>query len=133
LPERSVAALEQAPIWLGATLFHREPMPSRVERSAWGTHMRRSFSFFPGAISLTRSIEGLEAKKPERRRPVKAACRRNIGSSRSAKSAQKSVSKIRNSMPIEAQESVTSICVRGTAPSLDRQLFVRLIGGSRNI
>ena len=40
LPDRSIAALEQAAIWPRGTLFHREPMPSRVERSAWGTRQR---------------------------------------------------------------------------------------------
>ena len=40
LPERSIAALEQAAIWPKGALFHREPMPSRLERSAWGMHKR---------------------------------------------------------------------------------------------
>jgi hypothetical protein len=40
LPERSVAALEQAAIWPRGTVFHREPMPTRVERSAWRTRMQ---------------------------------------------------------------------------------------------
>jgi hypothetical protein len=40
LPERSIAALEQATIWPRGVLFHREPMPSRLERSAWGMHKR---------------------------------------------------------------------------------------------
>lgn len=40
LPERSIAALEQAAIWPKGALFHREPMPSRLERSAWGTQKR---------------------------------------------------------------------------------------------
>ncbi len=42
LPERSIAALEQAAIWPKGVLFHREPMPSRVQRSAWGTHKRNA-------------------------------------------------------------------------------------------
>jgi hypothetical protein len=40
LPERSIAALEQTAIWPTGALFHREPMPSRVERSAWGMRKR---------------------------------------------------------------------------------------------
>lgn len=40
LPERSVAALEQAMIWPKGARFHREPMPPRVERSAWGARKR---------------------------------------------------------------------------------------------
>jgi hypothetical protein len=39
LPERSVAALEQAPIWPKGTLFHREPMPYSG-RDAWGKRKR---------------------------------------------------------------------------------------------
>ncbi|MGH7120830.1 MAG: hypothetical protein ACREFP_17900 [Acetobacteraceae bacterium] len=42
LPERSIAALEQATIWPSGALFHREPMPPRVERSAWGTRKRNA-------------------------------------------------------------------------------------------
>jgi hypothetical protein len=41
LPERSIATLKRATIWPKGTLFHREPMPSRMERSAWGTRQRR--------------------------------------------------------------------------------------------
>ena len=40
LPERSIAALERALIWPEGTLFHREPMPPRAERSAWGARCR---------------------------------------------------------------------------------------------
>jgi len=40
LPERSVAALEQTAIWPKGTLFHREPMPSRLLRAAWGERKR---------------------------------------------------------------------------------------------
>jgi hypothetical protein len=40
LPERSIAALERAAIWPTGALFHREPMPPRGERSAWGTRKR---------------------------------------------------------------------------------------------
>jgi hypothetical protein len=40
LPERSVAALEHAAIWPNGTLFHREPMPSPLQRNAWGEHKR---------------------------------------------------------------------------------------------
>jgi hypothetical protein len=40
LAERSIAALEQASIWPAGALFHREPMPPRVERSAWGMRKR---------------------------------------------------------------------------------------------
>jgi hypothetical protein len=42
LPERSLAALERAAIWPEGALFHREPMPSRLERSAWGMQKRRA-------------------------------------------------------------------------------------------
>ena len=34
LPERSIAALERAMIWPSGALFHRDPMPPRVERGA---------------------------------------------------------------------------------------------------
>jgi hypothetical protein len=40
LPERSVAALERAMIWPEGVLFHRESMPPRAGRSAWGTRKR---------------------------------------------------------------------------------------------
>jgi hypothetical protein len=40
LPERSIAALEQAVIWPKGALFHHEPMPPRAERSAWGARKR---------------------------------------------------------------------------------------------
>jgi hypothetical protein len=40
LPERSIAALEQAAIWPTGTLFHREPMPPKAGRSAWGAGKR---------------------------------------------------------------------------------------------
>lgn len=40
LPERSVAALEQSAIWPAGALFHREPVPPRVERVAWGMRKR---------------------------------------------------------------------------------------------
>lgn len=44
LPERSIAALERAAIWPKGALFHREPMPSRLERSAWGTQKRSALN-----------------------------------------------------------------------------------------
>lgn len=40
LPERSVAALERAMIWPEGVLFHRESMPLRAGRSAWGIRKR---------------------------------------------------------------------------------------------
>jgi hypothetical protein len=40
LPERSIAALERTEIWPKGVLFHREPMPSRAGRSAWGARKR---------------------------------------------------------------------------------------------
>lgn len=40
LPERSIAALERAPIWPRGTLFHREPVPSGTERAAWSLRMQ---------------------------------------------------------------------------------------------
>jgi hypothetical protein len=39
LPERSIAALERASIWPKGTLFYRERMPSRFQRSAWVMQM----------------------------------------------------------------------------------------------
>jgi hypothetical protein len=39
LSERSIAALERATIWPNATVFHREPVPSRLLRSAWRMQM----------------------------------------------------------------------------------------------
>jgi hypothetical protein len=42
LPERSIAALEQAAIWRKKPLFHRDPMPTRAERSVWGTRKRNA-------------------------------------------------------------------------------------------
>ncbi|MEI2386164.1 hypothetical protein [Breoghania sp. JC706] len=42
LPERSVAALEQAMIWPEGTLFHREPVPPRLERHVWGMRKRHA-------------------------------------------------------------------------------------------
>jgi hypothetical protein len=40
LLERSVAGLERAMIWPEGALFHREPMPPRAGRSAWGIRKR---------------------------------------------------------------------------------------------
>jgi hypothetical protein len=40
LSERSIAALERATIWPEATVFHGEPVPSRLLRSAWKLRMR---------------------------------------------------------------------------------------------
>ncbi len=40
LPERSIAALERAMIWPSGAPFHRDPMPPRVERGAWGARKR---------------------------------------------------------------------------------------------
>jgi hypothetical protein len=40
LPSRSIEALERALIWPKGVLFHREPVPPRAERSAWGTRKR---------------------------------------------------------------------------------------------
>lgn len=44
LPERSVVALEQANIWPTGSLFHREPMPSRAERSTWNESLRATLN-----------------------------------------------------------------------------------------
>lgn len=44
LPERSVAALEQAAIWPTGALFHREPIPPRGERNAWGMRKRSALN-----------------------------------------------------------------------------------------
>lgn len=40
LPERSIAALEGADIWPKGVLFHREPMPARLDRTEWGARQR---------------------------------------------------------------------------------------------
>ena len=40
LASRDIASLERAAIWPAGTLFHREPMPPRAERSAWGARKR---------------------------------------------------------------------------------------------
>jgi hypothetical protein len=40
LPERSIAALERAAIWPKGILFHREPMPSRLQRPTWSKQVR---------------------------------------------------------------------------------------------
>jgi hypothetical protein len=44
LPERSIAALERAPIWREGTLFHSEPVPSRFERAAWRLRMQTALT-----------------------------------------------------------------------------------------
>lgn len=40
LSERSVAALERAAIWPKSVLFHRKPVPSGLNRHAWGLDKR---------------------------------------------------------------------------------------------
>jgi hypothetical protein len=40
LPERTIAALEDAMIWPRGTLFHRDPMPLRADRGAWAARKR---------------------------------------------------------------------------------------------
>jgi hypothetical protein len=40
LPSRSIEALQRAAIWPKGVLFHREPVPPRVARSAWGARKR---------------------------------------------------------------------------------------------
>lgn len=42
LAGRSIAHLEGAAIWPPGTLFHREPIPSRVARDAWAIEKRRA-------------------------------------------------------------------------------------------
>ena len=42
LAERSIDALERAAIWPEGTIFHREPMPPRTDRNAWGTRKRNA-------------------------------------------------------------------------------------------
>ncbi len=44
LPERSIAALERAPIWPRGTLFHREPMPARASRVSWAIQKRAALA-----------------------------------------------------------------------------------------
>lgn len=41
LAERSVSALETAKIWPKGTLFHRDPVPPRTARLAWGIRKRK--------------------------------------------------------------------------------------------
>ncbi|MFD2262635.1 hypothetical protein ACFSM5_07025 [Lacibacterium aquatile] len=40
LPERTVAALEQAPIWPQGIAFHREPIPTSAGRANWSAQKR---------------------------------------------------------------------------------------------
>jgi len=35
LPERSIAALEMAAMWPVDTVFHRAPMPTKLDRQSW--------------------------------------------------------------------------------------------------
>lgn len=41
LPERSVTALERAPIWPIGTVFHGDPMPMKDARAAWSENKRQ--------------------------------------------------------------------------------------------
>ncbi|MGJ7042757.1 hypothetical protein J2Y63_006040 [Shinella sp. BE166] len=40
LPSRTVVALEGAAIWPAGSIFHRDPMPSRLDRIEWGRRKR---------------------------------------------------------------------------------------------
>ncbi|WDZ82102.1 hypothetical protein PWG15_36100 (plasmid) [Ensifer adhaerens] len=42
LPSRTVAALESAALWPAGSIFHREPMPARVDRAEWGRRKREA-------------------------------------------------------------------------------------------
>lgn len=42
LPERSVVALERAPIWPNGTVFHRHPVPTKDGRAAWSETKRKA-------------------------------------------------------------------------------------------
>jgi len=42
LPERSIAALENAAIWPNGTSFYRDPMPSHFLRDEWGERKRKA-------------------------------------------------------------------------------------------
>jgi hypothetical protein len=44
LPERSIAALERLKIWPKGTVFHREPVPSRLLRVQWAAQMRETMA-----------------------------------------------------------------------------------------
>ena len=44
LPARSIAALESAPIWPAGSMFHREPMPTRLGRAEWGSRKRETLA-----------------------------------------------------------------------------------------
>lgn len=41
LPERSVTALEGAPIWPNGTVFHSDPVPTKDGRAAWSENKRQ--------------------------------------------------------------------------------------------
>lgn len=45
LPERSVRALEELPIWPLKTKFHRVPVPTRRNRQSWAVEMKRALQF----------------------------------------------------------------------------------------
>ena len=44
LPDRTTAALQPAPIWPSGVLFHREPVPRRIDRGAWATRKRNALA-----------------------------------------------------------------------------------------
>ena len=69
LPERSIAALERAAIWPTGKLFHREPMPARAERSAWGKRKRNALdgATLCSSIPTTASARKLKSTLPSRK------------------------------------------------------------------
>lgn len=44
LPERSISALERAPIWASSAIFHREPVPPASARLRWGEAKRQALA-----------------------------------------------------------------------------------------
>ncbi len=44
LPERSLSALEEAPIWVSPAIFHREPVPPASGRLHWAEGKRQALS-----------------------------------------------------------------------------------------
>lgn len=63
LPERSIATLERAAIWSKGAPFHREPMPPRVERSAWGARASGALSMERTSCFSTRTTVSAKKRK----------------------------------------------------------------------
>jgi hypothetical protein len=78
LPERSIAALEQARIWPRGTLFHREPVASQAGRSAWAASMCNALA--DAAIIFLDPDNGLgaESRKHATLAEVQGFCGRTV-------------------------------------------------------